>query len=291
MMNFNKSWMPYVMPAEEGMRWLESKGIMFDACDTPIPLLGNEVNCGTPLGIGDELIEGYYYLPKSALGNNPLIDVPARGESMIDDYIEEGDILRVELGAIPHDGNVVIACIDNEYTAKVFFTDTNGRRWLCPRNKHYDCIHLTESMNVRIVGVVKNILKQAPQHSFGECMSYVEATQKRKQKNNSLLEHLRQAVCAGSHLFWAGAAWAEAYCVLRDYCKYEENVSEFERKASKMELPDSFEHCCSAGKVQRTISNHPYMRKPVKTWKDNGAADREVALADYLKEKLEDFLK
>lgn len=291
MMNFNKSWMPYVMPAEEGMRWLESKGIMFDVCDTPIPLLGNEVNCGVPLGIGDEIIEGYYYLPKSALGNNPLIDVPARGESMIDDYIEEGDILRVELGAIPHDGNVVIASIDNEYTAKVFFTDASGQRWLCPRNSRYDCIRLTERMNVRIVGVVRNILKQAPHHSFIECMSYVSATQKRQQLKSSLLECLRQAACDGAHLFWAGAAWAVAYCVLRDYCDYEEYVSVFERKASKMELPDSFEHPCSAGKVQRTISNHPYMRKHVKTWEDNGAANREVALANYLKEKLADFLK
>ena len=133
-----------VMSPEEALAWLESNMIRYEICDTPVPLLGNEVACGVPAGIGDELIEGYYYLPKSELGNNPIVDWPTRGDSMIDADIEEGDILRVELGAWPRDGDIVIASIDNEYTAKVYFQDNKGRRWLCPRNKNYDCIQLTE---------------------------------------------------------------------------------------------------------------------------------------------------
>lgn len=280
-----------IMSAEEAMNWLESKGINFKLCDAMVPLLGNEVNCGTPLGIGDEWIEGYYYLPKSELGNNPIVDWPARGESMIGDGIEDGDILRVELGAMPRDGKVVVASIDNEYTTKVYFTDPQGRQWLCPRNTHYNCILLNERMNVRIVGVVRNIIKQTPEHSYRECMAMVSATEDRQKQKCCLLERVCQAARAGAHLFWAGSAWAVVYCVLRDCFDYTDTVSEFERNAAKFDLPDSFEHRCGAGKVQRTISNHPYMRLDVNKWKDKGAADREGALVDFLKAELQDLPK
>ena len=35
--------------------------------------------------------------------------------------------------------------------------------------------------------------------------------------------------------------------------------------------------CCSVGKVQRTISNHRYMRLHIDKWKENGASTREIA--------------
>jgi len=285
-MKMKRSWQPDVMTAEEAMTWLENKGINYDVCDTPVPLLGSAVNCGAPQGIGDEQIEGYYYLPKSALGNNPIVDWPARGDSMIGDDIEEGDTLRVELGAVPRDGVVVIASLDDEYTAKVFFTDTQGRRWLCPQNPRYDCILLTERTNVRIVGVVRSIIRSAPSHSFRECMTIVEATLSRQRQRTSLMEQVRQAVSKSSGLFWAASAWAVVYGLLRDRLGYDEAVSAFERKASALDMPAGFAHQCGTGKVQRTISNHPYMRLHVSKWCENGAADRELKLLDFLEHEL-----
>lgn len=291
MKKLKTTWMPDVMSAEEAMTWLNSKDVDFDLCDTPVPLLGNTVSCGLPLGIGDELIEGYYYLPKSKLGNNPIVDWPARGDSMIGDDIEEGDILRVELGALPRDGEVVIASLDDELTCKVFFNDAQGRRWLCPRNSRYDCILLTERLNVRIVGVVRNVLKQAPVHSFRECQGFVDETLSRQQVKQSLMERVEQAVCKGASLFWAAAAWSVVYGLLRDCCDYEETVIDFERAAAKLKLTPTFEHRCGVGKVQRTLSNHPYMRMHVDKWEDNGAAQRELKMLDFMKQELQDFLK
>ena len=279
-------WEPNVMTAEEAMAWLDGKGISYEVCDTPVPLLGNKVNCGTPLGIGDEMIEGYYYVPKSRLGNNPVLDWPAVGDSMIDANIEDGDILRVELGAQPRDGDIVVASLDNEYTAKVFFTDDYGERWLCPRNSRYDCISLKGCLEVRIVGVVQNILKQAPHHSYRECKSIVEATLSRHQQQDSLQERVRKAVADGSHLFWAASAWAVVYGVVRDCHGYEGSVIDFERKAIALDLPPTFDHCCSVGKVQRTISNHPYMRLHIDKWKENGASVREIVLMDFLRNNI-----
>ena len=278
-------WEPDVMTPEEAMAWLDSRGIGYEVCDTPVPLLGNKVSCGSPTGIGDMMIEGYYYVPKS-VGDHLTVDWPARGDSMIDADIHEGDVLQVELGAMPRDGDIVVASLDDEYTAKVFFTDCHGERWLCPRNSRYDCIRLTDCMEVRIIGVVRNILKQAPHHSYRECQAIVDVTLSRHQRQDSLLERVRKAVADGSHLFWAASAWAVVYGVVRDCHGYEGSVIDFERSAEEFSLPASFTFCCSAGKVQRTISNHPYMRLHIDKWKENGAALREIVLMEFLKHNI-----
>ena len=271
------------MSTEEAMAFLDSKGIEYEICDTPVPVLGNRVNCGTPSDIGDEMIDGYIHLPKSELGIYPVVEWPARGDSMIDAEIVEGDLLRVELGVLPHDGKVVIASIDNEYTAKVFFTDRSGERWLLPRNKRYDSIHLTAQNNVRIVGMVRDIVKQSPQLSYRECMEIFEATLSRQQRKEGIWEMVQRAVKEGSHLFWAGSSWAVVYCYLRDCHGYEGSVSEFERMAENLILPMKFQHECTPGRVQRTISNHPYMRLHIDKWRENGASVREIVLAEFLK--------
>lgn len=277
---------PQLMSAEESLTWLDSKGFSYKLCDVPIPIMTGRVNCGAPLSIDDEMIEGYYYLPKSAVGLHPQVELCAQGESMIDADIHDGDLLRLELGAWPHDGDIVVAEIDGEYTAKVYFTDEDGRHWLCPMNKRFQPILLTESMNVRVSGVVRTIVKQVVRRSYGECQSIVKRMQEQRQQQDSLQERVRKAVADGSHLFWAASAWAVVYGVVRDCHGYEGSVIDFERKAIALDLPPTFDHCCSVGKVQRTISNHPYMRLHIDKWKENGASVREIVLMDFLRNNI-----
>jgi hypothetical protein len=277
---------PKLMSAEESMAWLDSKGFSYKLCDVPIPIMTGRVNCGAPLSIDDEMIEGYYYLPKSAVGLHPHVELCAQGESMIDADIHDGDLLRLELGAWPHDGDMVVAEIDGEYTAKVYFTDEDGRHWLCPMNKRFQPILLTESMNVRVSGVVRTIVKQVVRRSYGECQSIVKRMQEQRQQQDSLQERVRKAVADGSHLFWAASAWAVVYGVVRDCHGYEGSVIDFERKAIALDLPPTFDHCCSVGKVQRTISNHPYMRLHIDKWKESGASVREIVLMDFLRNNI-----
>lgn len=277
---------PQLMSAEESMAWLDSKGFSYKLCDVPIPIMTGRVNCGAPLSIDDEMIEGYYYLPKSAVGLHPQVELCAQGESMIDADIHDGDLLRLELGAWPHDGDIVVAEIDGEYTAKVYFTDEDGRHWLCPMNKRFQPILLTESMNVRVSGVVRTIVKQVVRRSYGECQSIVKRMQEQRQQQDSLQERVRKAVADGSHLFWAASAWAVVYGVVRDCHGYEGSVIDFERKAIALDPPPTFDHCCSVGKVQRTISNHPYMRLHIDKWKENGASVREIVLMDFLRNNI-----
>ena len=53
-----------------------------------------------------------------------------------------------------------------------------------------------------------------------------------------------------------------------------------------MNLPMRFDYPCSEGKVQRTISNHPYMRLHIDKWKENGASVREIVLMEFLRKNL-----
>lgn len=43
----------YVMSPEEVKDWLKRENIAFEVCDTPIPIMGNKVNCGVTLGVVD----------------------------------------------------------------------------------------------------------------------------------------------------------------------------------------------------------------------------------------------
>ena len=275
-----------MMTAEESLAWLDSKGIRYEVCDMPVPVVGNKVNCGTPLDMGDLMIEEYNYLPKSAVGLHPVIDVPAKGDSMIEADIHENDWLGLRLGVIPSDGDIVMAGIDGDFTAKVFFVDSQNRKWLLPKNKDYDPILLTEQSNVKISGVVNHITKKAPRLSHNECMAILNRSLAKKQQEDDVMLRLGRAASKGSLLFWAASAWAVAYGVLRDCFGYDDSVSDFERKACSLVLPEGFEHVCTSGKVQRTISYHPYMRLHIDKWKENGASAREIVLMEFLKKNI-----
>ena len=54
-----------------------------------------------------------------------------------------------------------------------------------------------------------------------------------------------------------------------------------------LSLSPSFKHVCSVGTVQRTISNHPYMRLHIDKWRDSGASLREIVLMEFLKKFLQ----
>ena len=280
------TWEPSVMSAEEAMEWLDGKGISYELCDTPVPVTGNMVNCGKPLDSGEQTIDDYYYLPKSVVGLHPLLEIPAQGNSMTEGDIEEGDLLQTEIGATPSDGDTVIADVNREHTAKVIFTDNKNRHWLIPRNQDYDAIELTDDMEVRITGVVRNIVKKSVRCPYGECMAAVNRTLAKRQQQGDVFQRLTKAVKEGNLLFWASSSWAVVYCVARDCCGYEGSMKEFEQKAMNMTLPTTFEYVCTRGAVQRTISNHPYMRLHIDKWKENGASLREIVLKEFLRKLL-----
>lgn len=93
----------------EGLSLVESK---------IVPLVGR-VACGKPI-LAIENIEGNYKLPKDLLGNGKYFMLEATGDSMIGIGIHDGDILIVREQPSAEYGEIVIALIDGEATAKTY---------------------------------------------------------------------------------------------------------------------------------------------------------------------------
>lgn len=281
-----KGWEPDVMTPDEALAFLDNQGICYKTCDTAVPVLGNKVSCGVPLDMGDLMIEEYTSLPHAAVRRHFVVAVPAKGDSMIEANIHDDDWLQLEVGAIPSDGEIVMADVEGDFLAKVFFVDSQNRKWLLPKNKNFEALQLTAGSQPKISGVVRHIIKAAPRLSHNECMEILNRSLAKQQKAGDVFERLAKAVGEGSHLFWAASSWAVAYAVLRDCHGYEGSVSDFERKAVNLSLPMNFSYECSIGKVQRTISNHPYMRLHIDKWKENGASTREIVLMGFLRNNI-----
>ena len=159
---------------------------MAEICDTPVPVSNCTAICGMPTEPGDEYFSEYIMLPKSFVGQRPLMFVNAEGDSMKDAGIEAGDKILIQLGVPANDGDTVVACIDNACTVKSLFTDADGQKWLVPQNQQYDPIPLNESMDVRIIGVVENIEKASPRASTQSMLRSIDAY---KKKGHLLPQH------------------------------------------------------------------------------------------------------
>ena len=69
--------------------------------------------------------------------------------------------------------------------------------------------------------------------------------------------------------FWKPSAMAVIFCVCRDRYRYADNMSQFERDFQ-----------CPEGLLSNTFRNNPYMRLHIDKWKENGAKDRVLRLAE-----------
>ncbi len=100
--------------------------------------------------------EGYLQRPidlNELLVRNPpsTFMVRAEGQSMIHAPIQSGDLLIVDRSLEAHDGNIVLAVIDGEFTVKTL-RKTRTRAWLQPENPAFPDIELTEDRERRAVG-------------------------------------------------------------------------------------------------------------------------------------------
>ena len=162
---------------DEVFRCLQEAGWKPEWCDVAVPLIGNTVQAGLPTEVGDVFADEYTMLPRSLVGRGALMCITVRGDSMEDCGIQEGDMLSVQIteGCCGiREGDIVVAEVDGGITVKTFFRDERGDVWLLPRNEKYLPIHLTEGMNVRIVGKVKELRREAPHTSTSEMLKIMK---------------------------------------------------------------------------------------------------------------------
>ncbi|GAF87955.1 unnamed protein product, partial [marine sediment metagenome] len=93
-----------------------------------------------------------------------LIDKPeasfllkVSGDSMIDAGIHEGDMVIIERGAEPRSGDIVLGCVDNEWTLK-YFRRAKGTVELVPANPNYPVIRPEGELTLG--GIVKAVIRR-----------------------------------------------------------------------------------------------------------------------------------
>jgi SOS regulatory protein LexA len=80
-----------------------------------------------------------------------------RGDSMIDAGIMPGDIVLVEKGLKPSQNDIVVACVDDEWTLKYYVRDNAGVR-LEPANPKYKFIRPLRSLEIG--GIVRAVIRR-----------------------------------------------------------------------------------------------------------------------------------
>ncbi len=124
--------------------------------DNEIPLLGH-VAAGQP--IEAILTNDTVAAPKNMLGRGRTFALRVRGESMIDENIQDGDIIIVASQNTAENGQVVIALIDNAATVKKFYREADFVR-LEPANPQFDPIIIDTPERIQIQGVVRGLIRR-----------------------------------------------------------------------------------------------------------------------------------
>ena len=84
--------------------------------------------------------------------------IRARGESMVDAGIADGDVLVVDHSLSPRNGDIIIAELEGAFTVKYYEKNAEGIR-LVPANPQFTPIHITLTTQASFFGVVTWVLK------------------------------------------------------------------------------------------------------------------------------------
>ena len=118
-----------------------------------VPLIG-QVAAGQPL-LAVENIESYFPVPTEFMPNAESFMLNVKGESMINAGIFDGDNILVEKCDNVHNGDIVVALIDDSATVKTFYKE-DGHIRLQPENDTMDPIIVPDC---KIVGKVFGVFR------------------------------------------------------------------------------------------------------------------------------------
>ena len=79
--------------------------------------------------------------------------VKVEGDSMIGEGIHDGDLLVVDRSLRPASGDVIIACVDGEFTVKTYRRDKDGIR-LEPANPAFPVLRIKSGQELDYFGKV-----------------------------------------------------------------------------------------------------------------------------------------
>ena len=120
----------------------------------PVPVIG-EISAGTPL-LAEENKIGEISVPQEKFNQN-LFALKINGDSMINAGIHDGDIVVIDKGVEPKNGDIGAFMI-NETEATVKYLDTiSGKKFLIPANKNFENFEVHE--NTQPIGKVVSLFR------------------------------------------------------------------------------------------------------------------------------------
>ncbi len=116
------------------------------------PLVGT-VHAGAPT-VAVEEIEGFLPLPIDTAAHPHAFLLRVKGDSMIEEYIEDGDLVVVDPEIMVKDCDICVAVIGDEATVKKLEKRRNGF-YLVPMNPKYESIYVTREMKIigKVIGL------------------------------------------------------------------------------------------------------------------------------------------
>ncbi len=122
-----------------------------------IPLLGL-VAAGQPIEaiLAHETVSA----PKNMIGRGRMFALRVRGDSMIEENIQDNDIIIVSSQQTAENGQMVVALIDGNYaTVKKFYREPDFIR-LEPANPQFKPIFIKTPERIQIQGVVRGLIRK-----------------------------------------------------------------------------------------------------------------------------------
>ncbi len=119
-----------------------------------VPLVGT-VAAGQPI-LAQENIENYFPVPAEYMPANQSFLLKVKGDSMIRAGINSGDLILVEQCKDAHNGDIVVALIENSATVKTFYKE-KGHIRLQPENETMDPIIVDKDFEIlgKVFGVFR----------------------------------------------------------------------------------------------------------------------------------------
>lgn len=131
---------------------------MLKSVELERPLISTSISAGFPSPANDFLdvkIDLNRYLIK-----NPSTTFygRAKGDSMKDCKIDDGDLLIIDKSIRPKSGLIAVCFIDGDFTVKIIKIEKK-RCWLVAANEKYKPILVTEENDFLIWGIVIHVVK------------------------------------------------------------------------------------------------------------------------------------
>ncbi len=128
------------------------------ASELQIPFFGSCIQCGFP-SPADDYLESILSLDDICVENKETTFLGrVTGKSLEDIHVFEGDIMVIDKSLKPENGDLIVAVINSEFTAK--FISINGKEFfLYPASKRFKPIRIKEYDDFKIWGVVTRVIQ------------------------------------------------------------------------------------------------------------------------------------